>query len=115
MALRLLAKIEKHAEETFAAAAWMLERRFGEVFARPEIQLMARNNFTTMNSLTINVSASDAQALESRSASVTAKVARLFDDWKERTGAQSAETDPDPEPKSIYGQIIPPDSHPLST
>jgi hypothetical protein len=38
MALRLLGKIEKHAEEFFAPAAWMLERRFPGDFARPEVQ-----------------------------------------------------------------------------
>src|SRR5215470_9992519 len=39
MALRLLSKIEKQADENFAAGAWILERRFVETFARPEVQL----------------------------------------------------------------------------
>jgi hypothetical protein len=38
MALRQLAKIEKQADENFSAAARILERSFGENFARPEIQ-----------------------------------------------------------------------------
>ena len=38
-ALSRLKKIEQHGEENFAALSWMLERRFPEYFARPEIQL----------------------------------------------------------------------------
>jgi hypothetical protein len=38
-ALSRLKKIEKHGEQNFAALSWMLERRFPEFFARPEVQL----------------------------------------------------------------------------
>ena len=54
MALRLLKKIEKNADENFSAAAWLLERRFPESFSRPEIQLgLTVNNQVTNNTLVI--------------------------------------------------------------
>jgi hypothetical protein len=86
MALRLLAKIERQADENFSAAAWMLERRFVETFARPEIQLMAAQHHTTVNSLSINISAAEAQALEDRIKPVRKTVAALFDTFYQRHG-----------------------------
>src|SRR5215471_4107645 len=61
MALRLLGKIEKQADENFSAAAWILERRFGENFARPEIQfnMLAQNNVTE-NHLTLSITLAEA-------------------------------------------------------
>src|SRR5690349_16905053 len=38
-ALRRLRKIEQHGQESFAALSWMLERRWPELFAKPEVAL----------------------------------------------------------------------------
>ena len=117
MALRLLGKIEEHAKEFFAPAAWMLERRFPTEFSRPEVQLLAQHHHMTLNSLSINVSEGQARELETRSASVTTQVAKLFEAWKERAALPQADapdsgTAPDPEQPSVYGAILPPAARP---
>ncbi len=38
-ALKRLKKIEQHGEDNFAALSWMLERRYPEMFSKPEVQL----------------------------------------------------------------------------
>jgi hypothetical protein len=109
MALRLLGKIEKHSDETFAAAAWMLERKFPESFSRPEIQLMAAHNHTVVNSLSITISAEQARELATRSGAMTTRVAKLFSDWQNRTPetpVKALEPQP-PSSLSVYGSIIP--------
>jgi hypothetical protein len=109
MALRLLGKIEKHAEEFFAPAAWMLERRFPESFSRPEIQLSEARNYTTVNSLAITISPADAQALADRVAPVQKTVSALFDAFQQRQagGQLPAQPLPAPEAPGIYGAIHP--------
>ena len=83
MALRLLAKIEKQADENFSAAAWILERRFGENFARPEIQcnMLAQNNVTD-NHLTIVISAEEAKQLNAEGEECREKVRTMLEDYQ---------------------------------
>ena len=45
-----LSKIERQARDNFAAAAWILERRFPELFSRREVQLTLSNT-TNHNAL----------------------------------------------------------------
>ena len=54
-AARLLSKIERQASNNFAAAAWILERRFPELFSRPEVQLSVSNT-TNHNAPTLTIS-----------------------------------------------------------
>src|SRR5262245_21231238 len=75
MALWLLGKIEKLADENFSAAVWILERRFGENFARPEIQfnMLAQNNVTE-NHLTITITAEEYKKLNAEAEESKARV-----------------------------------------
>jgi hypothetical protein len=87
MALRLLAKIEKQADENFSAAAWMLERRFGESFARPEIQFnMLTQNNVTHDHLTIVISPEEAKELNARGEETREKVRAMFAEYQQRRG-----------------------------
>jgi hypothetical protein len=64
-ALRLLGKIEKQADQNFAAASWILERRFPEIFSRPEVQLnLIQQNNLTENHLTITISPEEVREIE---------------------------------------------------
>ena len=43
-ALKRLKKIEQHGEDNFTALSWMLERRYPEMFSKPEVQLNGIQN-----------------------------------------------------------------------
>jgi hypothetical protein len=92
MALRLLGKIEKQADENFSAAAWILERRFAENFARPEIQfnMVAQNNVTD-NHLTIVISAEEAKQLNAQGEECREKVRRMVEEYQLRRGNGDSE------------------------
>jgi hypothetical protein len=78
-ALRLLAKIEKQADQNFAAASWILERRFPEIFARPEVQLnLIQQNNVTENHLSITISSQEVREIEAQSEPVRQKVSDMF-------------------------------------
>jgi len=94
MALRLLGKIEKQADENFSAAAWLLERRFVEIFARPEVQLnLIQQNNVTENNLTISITLEEAKEIEARAAPEREKVRKMFAAY--RTGTLGDGTDQD--------------------
>jgi hypothetical protein len=83
MALRLLGKIEKQADENFSAAAWLLERRFVEVFARPEVQLnLIQQNNTTVNTLP----SQEIRGIEAVAEPVRASVRQMFERYKPNHG-----------------------------
>ena len=64
-ALRLWDKIEKQADVTFASAAWLMERRWPELFSRPEVQLnLIQQNNLTENHLSITISAEEVKQIE---------------------------------------------------
>ena len=68
-AMRLLGKIETHAQENFAAASWILERRFPELFSRPEVQLnLIQQNNVTENRLSITISEQEVREIEDEAA-----------------------------------------------
>ena len=57
--------------------AWMLERRYPTQFSKPEIQLALSNNLT-MNTLSINITAGEAKAIEGKAEPVRASVKEMF-------------------------------------
>jgi hypothetical protein len=78
-ALRLLGKIEKQADQNFAAASWILERRFPEIFSRPEVQLnLIQQNNVALNSLSITISAEEVKQLEDEAAPERERVKQMF-------------------------------------
>jgi hypothetical protein len=68
-------KVTLKTDENFSAAAWMLERRFPESFARPEIQL-ASHNVTVHSQQVLTVSSDVLKEIEARSAPVQKEVAK---------------------------------------
>jgi len=94
-ALRLLSKIEKHADDNFAASAWILERRFPQDFSRPEVQLnLIQQNNVTNDHLTIVISAEEARQLNAEGEESRAKVREMFEEYHLRrsNGGQDAST-----------------------
>jgi hypothetical protein len=93
MALRLLGKIEKQADENFSAAAWLLERRFVEVFARPEIQLnLIQQNNATVNAISITIAPQEIREIEAVAEPVRTSVREMFDRYKRHHGNGDQET-----------------------
>ena len=88
-ALRLLSKIEKHADDNFAASAWILERRFPQDFSRPEVQLNLQTNIV-QNNLSISISLAEAEEIESRAAPVREHVGQLMADYVRLLGGGTA-------------------------
>ena len=76
-ALRLLGKIEKQATDNFAAASWILERRWPEIFSRPEVQLNLQTN-VVQNNLTITIASEEIREIEAQAEPVREKVGRTF-------------------------------------
>ncbi|PYK18093.1 MAG: hypothetical protein DME55_07690 [Verrucomicrobia bacterium] len=117
-ALRLLGKIEKQADQNFAASSWILERRFPEIFSRPEVQLnLIQQNNTVENSLVINITGTDAARIEAQAEPIRAEVAAMFEQYRPLSGggenaAHEVEAEPvaeQPLPKvadSDQGRVI---------
>jgi hypothetical protein len=85
-ALRLLAKIEKQADQNFAASSWILERRFPELFSRPEVQLnLIQQNNTTLNTLSITISADEVKQIESQASLEREKARQMFAAYRQTT------------------------------
>jgi hypothetical protein len=78
-ALRLWNKIEEQTDVIFASAAWLMERRWPEIFARPEVQLnlIAQSN-TTVNALSITISPEEIREIEAEAAPAREKVRKMF-------------------------------------
>jgi hypothetical protein len=76
-ALRLLSKIEKQGDENFAASCWILERRWPEIFSRPEVQLNLQTN-VVQNNLTITIASEEIREIEAQAEPVREKVGRMF-------------------------------------
>ena len=85
-AMRLLGKIEKHATDNFAAASWILERRFPELFSRPEVQLnLIQQNNTTLNSLSITISEKEVREIEAAASTERENVRQMFSKYRQGT------------------------------
>jgi hypothetical protein len=92
-ALRLLGKIEKHAQDNFAAANWILERRFPQVFARPEVQLnLIQQNNATVNALSITISPEEIREIEAVAKPTRQKVRQMLEEYQSRRGNGDQET-----------------------
>jgi hypothetical protein len=82
-ALRLLNKIEEHGNDNFAAAAWILERRFPADFSRPEVQLnLIQQNNVTENHLSITISGEELREIESTAQPVRESVRAMFERYR---------------------------------
>jgi hypothetical protein len=81
-ALRLLGKIEEQATNNFSACAWILERRFPEIFSRPEIQLNLSAQNGAGSGLTINISAGEAKQIEGIAEPVRESVREMFNKYR---------------------------------
>jgi hypothetical protein len=90
-ALRLLGKIEEQATNNFSACAWILERRFPELFSRPEVQLNLQTNFT-QNNLSITISAAEAREIEEVAEPTRVKVREMFSRYKPGLGGGNGES-----------------------
>jgi hypothetical protein len=90
-AARLLAKIEHQARNNFAAAAWILERRFPELFSRPEVQLNLSNT-TSHNTQVITISLEEAERIEAEAAPIREAARQLLEEYeRNRNGSHSVE------------------------
>jgi hypothetical protein len=90
-ALRLLSKIEAHAQDNFAAASWILERRFPELFSRPEVQLNLQTN-VVQNNLSIVVAPEELREIEAQAAPSRDKVRRMFAAYRPGLGNGSGQS-----------------------
>jgi hypothetical protein len=82
-ALRLLSKIEKQADVNFASAAWLLERRWPEIFSRPEVQLhLVQQSNVTENRLSITISAEELRQIEAEAAPARERVRKMFEAYR---------------------------------
>jgi hypothetical protein len=92
-AARLLAKIERQARNNFAAAAWILERRFPELFSRPEVQLNVSNT-ANHDALLIMISLEEARQIEERATPIRESSRVLLEDYaRNRNGSDSPSRD----------------------
>jgi hypothetical protein len=88
-AARLLARIERQARNNFAAATWILERRFPELFSRPEAQLNLSNT-TNNNAHVVTISVEDAQRIEAEAAPIREAARQLIEEYeRNRNGSHS--------------------------
>jgi hypothetical protein len=86
-ALRLLGKIEKQATNNFSACAWIFERRFPELFSRPEVQLnLIQQNNTTVSGLSITIAPAEIREIEAVAEPVRASVREMFERYKPSHG-----------------------------
>lgn len=64
-----------------AGVCWMLERRYPNEFAKPEIQLSFQNNYT-QNNLSIHITSSEAKQIEAQAAPIRESVKKMFDAYR---------------------------------
>jgi hypothetical protein len=62
-------------------AAWFLERKYPQQFAKPEIQLNWGNTYN-QNNLTINISAQDAKSIEAQAKPIRDEVSSMFQQYR---------------------------------
>jgi hypothetical protein len=85
-ALRLLSKIEAHAQDNFAAVSWILERRFPELFSRPEVQLnLIQQNNVALNSLSITISEAEVKQIEAQASTERERAKQMFTRYRAGT------------------------------
>ena len=90
-AARLLSKIERQARNNFAAAAWILERRFPELFNRPEVQLTLSNT-TNHNAPTLTISLEEVRQIEEQAAPIREAARQMLEEYeRNRNGSRSVE------------------------
>jgi hypothetical protein len=103
-ALRLLGKIEKQADQNFAAASWILERRFPEIFSRPEVQLnLIQQNSTTVNALSITIAPQEIREIEAVAEPVRASVRQMFDKYRPNQGNGDEQASESIYPRALNG------------
>src|SRR6516165_3390263 len=74
-----------------AAAAWILERRFPELFSRPEVQLNLSNT-TSHNTQVITISLEEAERIEAEAAPIREAARQLLEEYeRNRNGSHSVE------------------------
>jgi hypothetical protein len=66
-------------------AAWFLERKYPQQFAKPEIQLNWGNTYN-QNNLTINISAQDAKSIEAAAKPIRDEVSSMFQQYRPQLG-----------------------------
>jgi hypothetical protein len=90
--------------------AWSLERAWPAEFARPEIALSLNNNFT-QNTLSITISAAEADQIEAQSEPVRQKVAAMFAAYQPLRGRGNGEgprtVELEAEPASRAAELAP--------
>ena len=92
-AARLLSKIERQARNNFAAAAWILERRFPELFSRPGVQLNVSNT-ANHNALSLTISLEEAKRIEAKAAPIREAARQMLEQYlQRRNGAGSPNGD----------------------
>jgi hypothetical protein len=76
-----------------AAAAWILERRFPELFSRPEVQLILSNT-TNHSPLTLSISLEEARQIEERAAPIRESARQMLEEYeRNRNGSGSPSRD----------------------
>jgi len=82
-AVRLWNKIEEQTDVTFASAAWLMERRWPELFSRPEVQLnLIQQNNVTENHLSITISEKEIRGIEAEAAPSRERVRKMFEAYR---------------------------------
>src|SRR6516162_8478775 len=67
--------LSRPGDVTFASAAWLMERRWPELFSRPEVQLnLIQQNNVTENRLSITISMEEIREIEAEAAPSREKV-----------------------------------------
>src|SRR5215470_17018458 len=111
-AMRLLGKIEAQATNNFSACAWILERRFPELFSRPEVQLNLQTN-VVQNNLTIIIAPEEVREIEAQAAPVREKVRRMLETYRpgalgngNGSGARTVDIQAEPVEKEALPPIV---------
>ena len=92
----LLSKIEGQASDNFAAATWILERRFPELFNRPEVQLNLSNT-TNHSPLTLSISLEEAERIEAQAAPICEAARQMLEEYERNRASGSGLPGPDPD------------------
>jgi hypothetical protein len=66
-------------------AAWFLERKYPQQFAKPEIQLSFSNNYT-QNNLSISITSAEAKAIEKEANPIRDAVSSMFQKYRPALG-----------------------------
>jgi hypothetical protein len=114
-ALRLWNKIEEQADVTFASAAWLMERRWPELFSRPEVQLnLIQQNNTTLNALSITISKDEIREIEEQAEPARAKVREMFAAYRPTLGNGNGDSGKRTVDVEVLPSVKPEDLTPIS-